>query len=128
MAKGWRQRCLDNPNTMFGQAFRRARARAGNKNIPFDLTVDYLIDLFNSQDGQCYYSGIDINIVKENESRVHDPFKMTLDCVDPRAGYVKDNVVWCAYCVNSMKQKMPLKKMLNVCELIYKRSDKILKS
>jgi hypothetical protein len=127
MVKNWRQRCLDNPSMMFSQAYRRAKSRADNKDIPFDITVDNMVDLFNEQNGKCFYSGMDINIVKTDENRTHDPFKMTLDCIVPESGYVKGNVVWCAYCVNSMKQKMPLEKMLKVCELIYSRSDKILK-
>ena len=114
---------MDNPNIMFGRAFRSAKRRALQRNISFDITMDYLIELYNSQDGKCFYSGERINVVKENENRTHDPFKMTLDCLVPQKGYVRGNVVWCAYCVNSMKQKMSISKMLSVCSSISKRAD-----
>jgi len=121
----WRQKCLDYPSIMFGRAVQNARYRSKRKNISFELTKEYVMDLFEEQDGKCYYSGIQLNVVKENKDRTHDPFKMSLDCVDPELGYVKGNVVWCAYCVNALKLKMSKEDMLNVCRHIVKKADSI---
>jgi hypothetical protein len=110
---------------MFGRAVQNARYRSKRKNISFELTKEYVMDLFEEQDGKCYYSGIQLNVVKENKDRTHDPFKMSLDCVDPELGYVKGNVVWCAYCVNALKLKMSKEDMLNVCRHIVKKADSI---
>jgi len=123
--KSWRQRCLDNPDIMFKRAFNSAKNRAINRDITFDISVPYLMELYSNQDGKCFYSGLNMNIVKKDASKTHDPFKMTLDCIDPRLGYVAGNVVWCAYCVNSMKQKMSLSRMLQVCSAISGRSNDI---
>tara|TARA_A100001011_G_scaffold389500_1_gene471102 strand:- start:2183 stop:2578 length:396 start_codon:yes stop_codon:yes gene_type:complete len=118
MPKKWRQRCLDNPNFMFKRAHSLARKRAESRELPFDITVEYLMSLFDEQNGSCYYSGHKINIVKDDATRTHDPFKMTLDRKSPEKGYVKGNIVWCAYCVNAMKQKMPVDKMVEICRSI----------
>jgi|TARA_R110001583_G_scaffold16234_29_gene66412 hypothetical protein len=123
--KSWRQRCLDNPDIMFKRALNSAKNRSLGRDTPFDIDVPYLMDLYSGQDGMCFYSGIDMNIVKRDPLKTHDPFKMTLDCIVPELGYVKGNVVWCAYCVNTMKQKMPLDQMLKVCTSIARRSDEV---
>ena len=123
--KSWRQRCLDNPDIMFKRAFNSAKNRALDRGMSFDIDVDYLLNLYSKQDGKCFYSGMKMNVVKKDPSKTHDPFKMTLDCINPEAGYTKGNVVWCAYCVNSMKQKMSLGKMLQVCTSISNRSKEV---
>ena len=96
----------------------KARDRSLKRNIPFDIDREYVKSLFEDQNGSCYYSGIPLNIVKNDENVRIDPFKMTLDCIDPSSGYVKGNVVWCAYCVNSLKQKMSDKDLLRVCTAV----------
>jgi hypothetical protein len=103
---------------MFGKALQNAKKRAVKRGLSFDLDKEYLLDIFERQDGKCYYSGIKMNIVKDDDLSVHDPLKMSLDCVDPDKGYIKGNVVWSAYCVNTFKQKMSQTEMLRVCESI----------
>jgi len=120
---GWRQKCLTYPNIMFGRAVANARLRAVKKGVPFELTKDEIMKMFDEQGGRCYYSDIKLNVVKSDASRTHDPFKMSLDCVDPSLGYVKDNVVWCAYCVNALKLKMSKQSMIGVCRAIVKKAD-----
>jgi len=120
----WRGRCLQHPNIMFGTALKNARTRSKKKNVPFDLSREFITNLFDKQDGRCYYSGLKINIVKEDPKVTIDPFKMTLDCLVPDNGYVEGNVVWCAYCINSMKQKMTQGDLIKVCEAVVEFSKK----
>jgi len=120
---GWREKCLSYPNIMFGRAVTNARSRAIKKGIPFDLTRDDVIKMFEDQDGRCYYSDIKLSVVKSDASKTHDPFKMSLDCVDPALGYVKGNVVWCAYCVNALKLKMSKESMIDICRSVVKKAD-----
>jgi len=110
---------------MFGRAVSNARSRASKKGIPFDITKDFIVTLFEEQSGRCFYSDIQLNIVKENKERTHDPFKMSLDCIDPELGYVEGNVVWCAYCVNALKLKMTVESMVDVCREIVKKADQV---
>lgn len=122
--KSYRQKCLSYPNIMFGKAVQNAGYRAERKGVPFEISKEYVINLFKDQGGRCFYSDIEMNIVKKNESRTHDPFKMSLDCVIPELGYVEGNVVWCAYCVNALKLKMSAHDMIGVCRNIVKKADK----
>ena len=107
---------------MFSEALRKAKSRSEKRQVPFNIDKEYLINLFDDQNGKCYYSGIQLNIVKNKTGVINDPMKMTLDCIDPDSGYVKGNVVWCAYCVNVFKQKMSVDEMVQICSGIVKTS------
>ena len=127
MPKSWRERCLSYPNLMFGRAVKNARDRALKRGLDFAIDREYVQNLFEQQSGLCYYSGIEMNIVKESSDIRIDPFKMTLDCIDSNLGYTKGNVVWCTYCVNSLKQKMTCEELLYVCESVVNHSPSIIK-
>lgn len=114
MSKDWRLRCKEHPNIMFGKALSNARKRALKRGVPFQIDKEYLKDLYQSQSGKYYYSGLPLHVVKD-ESNVIDHFKMTLDCIDPNLGYIKGNVVWCSYCINSFKLKMSKEEMIQIC-------------
>jgi hypothetical protein len=120
--RGWRQKCIEYPNIMFGRALINSRKRASKKGLNFDIDKEFILNLFDKQGGKCFYSGVSLNIVKEDSSTFHDPLKMTLDCIDPKLGYTRGNVVWCAYCVNAFKQKMPANQMFEICKGIIKTS------
>jgi hypothetical protein len=126
MKPTWRERCLAHPELNFGNALRWARKRANKSNMKFQITLEEIKELFDLQEGKCFYSGIKMNIVKEDGSVTHDPFKMTIDRKDASLGYVPGNIVWCIYCVNVMKQKMSFEKMVTVCESICTRSSEVL--
>lgn len=75
-----------------------------NSCVPSDLTVDYLIDLYNQQDGYCFYTGSKM-ILGWVDDKIH-PDTLSLDKKDPNKGYVCGNVVWCSFLANTMKQNM----------------------
>jgi hypothetical protein len=83
------------------------KSRAEKNGINFDLDSEYLINLWNSQSGRCFYSNIPMN-----NSMKQDGFQSwdgpSLDRIEPINGYVKGNVVWCAFGINSFKQSLNL--------------------
>jgi hypothetical protein len=110
------ERKADLKNSMFQKAYRGAYRRALKKGLPFDLLVADLKKAYDKQNGNCFYSGIHMHVCKVKEKKeLHDPYKMTLDCLDPLKGYTSDNIVWCLYCVNSFKQRMQKKEMMQIC-------------
>jgi hypothetical protein len=110
--------------SMFQKAYRAAHRRAVKKHLPFEISLDDIIHQFVFQGGKCFYSGMDLKIMKSNQKILHDPYKMTLDCKKSEFGYVKDNVVWCLYCINSFKQKMDKEEVINICFNIMKYNEK----
>jgi hypothetical protein len=69
------------------------------KTLDSDLTVDYLVELWETQQGKCYYTGCEMEWCAKSIEK----HGMSLDRLDPKAGYRKGNVVFCCYFVNTMK-------------------------
>lgn len=84
------------------------KSRANKNNIDFNLTIEYLTNLWVEQNGRCFYSNIPMN-----NSMKQDGFQSwdgpSLDRIEPINGYVKGNVVWCIFGINSFKQSLGLK-------------------
>lgn len=74
------------------------------KTAGSDLDSQYLIDLFNSQSGLCFYTSRPM--VLGARKGVAQPDSLSLDRLVPEKGYTKGNVVWCCYLVNTMKQNL----------------------
>ena len=75
-----------------------------SRDKKFNLTVEYLISLHEKQKGRCYYTGQLLNIFGGQGKPT--PNSISLDRLDPNKGYTKENVVWCTFLVNSMKQNL----------------------
>lgn len=82
-------------STIFRHAKARHKKKLDGKKITdeFELTLDYLIDLFHVQDGLCYYSGIPLQF----GSYLEKHWTCSLERKDPSKGYTKENVCFIAY-------------------------------
>ncbi len=99
----------------------RARA-AGIKrdkkglNIPImENLSNYLLELWDKQEGKCYYTNTNMDIsgyAKNNH------FAMTVDRIIPELGYVKDNIALCCSIVNRMKQDLTINELKEWCQKI----------
>lgn len=81
------------------------RNRSHKKNIPFNLTADFLYNIFNNQKGLCFYTKIPMKLHTDNWSikGQADIDTMSVDKVDPLLGYVENNVVLCCSGINKLK-------------------------
>lgn len=70
-------------------------------HAPSNLTVDYLVELFEKQNYRCYYSGEEIFFGLGKGAAA--PLSASLDRKIPELGYVQGNVVWCSFFINTMK-------------------------
>lgn len=78
------------------------KERATKKNIEYLLPPKYLKKLFDLQEGKCFYTKFPMTISRGE----HSPFKLTVDRIDPKKGYVVENVVLCCSAINSLKGTM----------------------
>jgi hypothetical protein len=69
------------------------------KDLQCDLTSDYLVELYNKQNGLCYYTNEEMIFPKKKL----DFDGISLDKLNPEIGYKKGNVVFCKYKINTMK-------------------------
>lgn len=109
---------------MFKKAYSAARRRANKKKLIFNITLDDMISQYYGQNGKCFYSNISMNITKKRKHVLHDPYKMTIDRRVQSLGYIKENIVWCLYCINSLKQNMLEKEVLEICRAVVSNDKK----
>ena len=81
-----------------------AKARAKKKDLPFDLTVGYMVNVWKYQDGKCPLSGRGFGLDQTAKFRQVHPDAPSIDRIEPSKGYVEGNVRLLTYhtnvCVN----------------------------
>lgn len=88
-----------NARNWISTRLRDARAHAKTKDREFTLTVPYMRSVYDSQQGRCYWTGVELEV----SPLPHHPWQPSLDRIDSTKGYVPGNVVWAAWVVNRMK-------------------------
>jgi len=94
--------------------FTRIKHHAIRTHKDFDITLEYISNLFDSQKRKCALSGMDL------EFGCSDKIEQTasLDRIDSSRGYVKGNVQWVHKNVNWMKQDFSDDEFLKMCKRI----------
>lgn len=77
-----------------------AKNRAKSKNLPFDLTLDYLMGLWDSCEGSCVISKRTFDLSSYGKKRQVNPNAPSIDRIIPEKGYIKGNVRLVTYHVN----------------------------
>lgn len=91
--------------------FKQWKCGAESRNIYFDITIDDILILWNSQGGLCSLSGIEL---KNSE----DVFNASLDRIDSSKEYTIDNIQLVLKEVNYMKQSLSQEYFINLCKKI----------
>ena len=95
-------------------------------NIPFDLDVNYLIELMEKQRRKCYYTGVPLTMKsnrglklgRKSITLLSSKSQASLDRVEPEKGYVKGNVVWCGWMVNTCKNMLTESEFYDICKQV----------
>lgn len=103
---------------LYGTHFGSILKRATKKNIEFNLTVEFLWNLFLKQDRKCALSGIELSLQGKEVKKYKET--ASLDRIDSSKGYTEDNVQWVHKIVNLMKQSLSDKEFVKWCKLIAK--------
>lgn len=98
-----------------------AKRHAHAFNIEFNITTEYLRKLWDDQKGLCRYSGLPLQNIGDGY------FSPSIDRIDNSKGYVEGNVQWILWRVNDMKKNMHEKDFLELCMLISRGAETILK-
>lgn len=92
----------------------QAKRRSIKKKMEFRVTVADLLEIYNGQNGKCYYSGITM----ERIPKVDNYYNVSIDRVDSSIGYIKSNIVLCCDSINTMKNAMPKDVFIDICKKI----------
>lgn len=87
------------------------RLLVGIKSRGGCLTVEDLKDLVNKQGGKCFYTG-------EIMSMSLGPTCISIDRLNPKRGYSKDNIVACLKYVNLSKFTMSKEEFFEACNMV----------
>jgi hypothetical protein len=95
------------------------RIKKHNKQYPdepreFNITVPFLMELFERQEGKCAISGLPMLTTTHRdecpEGERCNPNKLSIDRIDSLRGYTEDNVQLVRWRANSMKMDMNINK------------------
>lgn len=88
------------PLSLFNNIKKRAITNS-RRVVTFELTIEYLWDLFEIQNRKCALSGVALCMLPRSAANV------SLDRIDSRLGYIEGNVQWVHKHVNIMKNSFP---------------------
>lgn len=95
---------------------RAAKARAKRFNVAFNIDVAYMQKLWEKQKGCCALSKLPLLL--DDGSSGKQPFRPSIDRIDPNKGYVKGNVRIVATIVNFAINKWGFDNFLIMCNAI----------
>lgn len=89
--------------------------RSRKKGIESDLTLEYLKELWEKQRGICPYTGIKMELPRttSDENIKKTPIKASLDQIVPSKGYIKGNVEFICYSMNTAKNDFTKEQMID---------------
>jgi hypothetical protein len=82
------------------------------KNIESIITTEEVVDVFNKQNGKCYYTNYPLEISHRNKT----PYSLSIDRIDSNKGYTIDNIVLCCSIVNRMKMDDDVNHFIQLCK------------
>lgn len=91
---------------------------ANKRNLEFNISFEYAIQLLELQNYTCKLSGIIICFAKDYVSHSHGETTASLDRIDSSKGYIEGNVQWVHKDINRMKQEFSQEKFLEYCDAI----------
>jgi len=80
-----------------------SKSRSKIKSLPFNLTLQYLINLYEEQEGLCAITNVPFCFKTHGTKNVANKNTISLDRVEPELDYTKGNVRFVTFQVNCAK-------------------------
>ena len=94
--------------------FQTWKMKCRKRGWKFNLSSDFLVELWNKQGGKCFYTGEELTL--DRLRRIGD--SASLDRIDSTRGYTKDNVVWTSRFVNTSKGQRNFDEFISFCRTV----------
>lgn len=115
------RRCMAcrNFKTIPSVYWHRLAASAAKRQIPFEVTKEYLFELFLTRGSKCVYTDLPLHFSAKNRGNApEDIGNASLDRIDSDKGYVVGNVQWVHKDINRMKWEFSEARFLELCRLV----------
>ena len=112
-------------NTLRGAANSKvssARQRAKNKGLTFDIDIDYIVGLFEDQEGVCPLTGYEM-VYRADKGTPEVFYSFSIDRIDSSKGYTKDNIQLICWGANQIKGTMTMDTLFEFVKDIYEQND-----
>lgn len=97
--------------------WQRIKRGANKRNIKYNLSKEYLWNLFIKQNQKCALSGIKLKIAKGSK-KWWQRTTASLDRIDSSKDYIEGNVQWVYKDINFMKQSFSQEYFIKLCKKI----------
>lgn len=91
----------------------RSSAKKRLKDYSEEISGSFLLDLWNKQQGKCFYTNIEMSLEPSDKLRL-----VSVDRVDNENGYCEGNIVLCTYAFNAFKFNLTHKEILDFVNMI----------
>ena len=102
-----------------GTKFNHIRNGAKKRKIEFNISLEYVWDLFIKQERKCALTGREIYFGKTNTKET----TASLDRIDSSKGYIEGNVQWVHKTLNVMKWGVSMGEFITICKEVVKNYD-----
>jgi hypothetical protein len=104
-----------------GIIWSKIKRDAKARGIQFDLNIEDLWELLESQNRKCKLSGLELSFRKKAKDYTGTA---SLDRIDSKKGYIIDNIQWVHKTINTMKMDLEQETFLMYCNLIVQNNKK----
>lgn len=96
-----------------GKIFGKLKRDAIKRNIIFNITLEYLDDLYKKQNKKCALTNLDLSMLYTNQTA-------SLDRINSSIGYIEGNLQWVHKDINMMKKNYEENYFIKMCQLVAK--------
>lgn len=101
-----------------GQYISQLKCKAKERNLNWNITPEYLWELFIKQNRKCKLTNLDLNFESYRDKQKGAEQTASLDRIDSLKGYEEGNLQWIHKDVNKMKNNLPEDRLFELCKLI----------
>jgi len=107
----------NNPRLALSRLLTKIKSRAKIKKQDFDLTIDYIMTLWERQKGKCKLSGLPMT-----SGIGSGKMKVSIDRINSNKGYTKRNSQLVRTDVNIAKNDLAQKEFIKICKSVAKNN------
>jgi hypothetical protein len=109
--------------------YSRLKRDAANRNISWNLSIEFCWELFLKQNKKCAITNVDLEF-KRSFKEIDNAKKqnISLDRIDSSLGYIEGNVQWVHKDINVMKWIFSMEKFHYLCKLVMANEENYIKT